>query len=271
MPLKHKLMVYIAIVLFSAVLARGSQAQYPTQSPAVINLEQASGFQAIIDGLMEGNKRFASGVPARPRATMERLRQTAAGQAPLASILTCSDSRVTREFLFDQGIGDLFVVRVAGNVADTDEIGTLEYGVGHLHTPVLVVLGHTKCGAVNAVSTKAKVHGQIPALVDNIAPAVARAAKHNCPACSHDAVTRAIYENVWVSIEDIFARSEEVRLLVVSGKLKVVGAVYDLSNGTVQWLGEHKSQAKLIARGSKAGAEPSHGAGRRSVQRASSH
>jgi carbonic anhydrase len=218
--------------------------------PVFAGQSPQGGYNAVqvLQSLTEGNARFVKGEPQRPRGGIERIKETASGQTPMATILTCSDSRVSPEFIFDQGIGDLFVIRVAGNVADTDEIGTAEYGAGHLQTPLLVVLGHTKCGAVTAVAQNAQVHGSIPELVANIKPAAVRAKGHECRACNHDYVTRAIFENVWVSIEDLFRESDEIRVLAASGKLKIVGAVYDIGTGSVQWLGEHRNQAELIAK-----------------------
>lgn len=123
--------------------------------------------------LADGNSRYAAGACLHSDINQARRTETAQkGQHPIATILSCSDSRVPPEYIFDQGIGDLFVIRVAGNVADTDEIGSAEYGVDHLGTPVLMVLGHSKCGAVTAVATGTEVHGSIPALVENIKPAL---------------------------------------------------------------------------------------------------
>ena len=190
-----------------------------------------------LDMLRQGNARFVSGQSQHPHQTLERLQETMThGQKPFVTVLACSDSREPVELLFDQGVGDVFVIRVAGNVADVDEVGSIEYGVGHLSTPLLVVLGHTHCGAVTAVATGAEVGGSIPQLVDNIAPAVQRAEAqaHGLPQAV--LVERAVRENVWQSIADAFKRSEEIRHLVAAGKLKVVGAVYDLRSGMVRWL-----------------------------------
>lgn len=195
--------------------------------------------------LSKGNQRFTTGNNTFPRTGATRRAETAKGQKPMATVLTCADSRVSPEFIFDQGIGDLFVVRVAGNVADTDEIGTIEYGVGHLKTPVLIVLGHTKCGAVQAVIEKAEVSQNIKWLVDNIVPAVDRAkkklgAEHS--ADKHALVNEAVKENVVQSIHDILKRSEEVREAVAAGHLQVLGAVYDIETGKVQWVGSEATK-----------------------------
>jgi carbonic anhydrase len=149
------------------------------------------------------------------------------------------------ELIFDAGIMDLFVVRIAGNVCDTDELGSIEYGLAHVNTPVLVILGHTRCGAVTAVSQAVAGHGHklernIPPLVDNIVPAVKRAMELH-PDIHGDAIVPfAIEENVWQSAEDLFMKSPAVRNLVAAGKVKVVGAIYDLASGKVNWLPQSK-------------------------------
>lgn len=200
--------------------------------------------------LEQGNERFIAGASVHPNATLARVAETAAnGQHPFATILCCSDSRVPVDHVFDRGIGDLFVVRVAGNVADTDEIGSVEYGVGHLHTPYLLVLGHTKCGAVTAVVTGAEVGGSIPELVDNIAPAAAAAAAQHPELSGEQVVPAAIEANVWQGIADLFARSHEIRELASGGELVVEGAIYDIGTGTVSWLGRHPEEAKLLGAG----------------------
>lgn len=206
--------------------------------------------------LKEGNAHYVSGKLSSPNISQARRDETKGGQHPFASILGCSDSRAPIELVFDRGIGDLFVIRVAGNVSDTDEIGTVEYGAGHLGTPLIVVLGHKKCGAVTAVVKGDKVGGSIPQLVDNIIPAAKRAKDKRLE--GDDLINRAITENVLQSMADMLARSEEIRHLVASGKVKVVGAVYDIADGKVEWIGEHPEQAKLLGGGHEGHAEHKH-------------
>ncbi|BDV01709.1 hypothetical protein TDMWS_17940 [Thermodesulfomicrobium sp. WS] len=198
--------------------------------------------------LQEGNARFQEGRSIHPnRDTARRLVTSTLGQKPFATVLACSDSRVPVEIVFDQGIGDLFVIKVAGNVADTDEIGSMEYGVDHLGTPVLVVLGHTHCGAVTAVTTGAEVHGAIAQLVDNIIPAL-ETTRHAHPDLEGGALIDAVIEaNVWQAIEDILKRSPAIAARVAQGKTAVVGAIYDIASGAVRFLGEHPNQAALLA------------------------
>ncbi|MHC1741455.1 MAG: carbonic anhydrase [Syntrophobacteraceae bacterium] len=198
--------------------------------------------------LQEGNARFSGGSVTHPNCDPARRSLTASqGQAPFVTILGCSDSRVPVELLFDSGIGDLFVIRVAGNVADTDEIGSMEYGVDHLGTPLLVVLGHTKCGAVTATVQEASVHGHIPSIVGKIEPAVEKAKSANPSKGKEALVDDAIKANIWQAIEDTLSESETIRKAVVEGKLKVVGAMYDIDKGTVAFLGNHPNQAKILA------------------------
>ncbi len=201
-----------------------------------------------IKKLADGNNRYAAGTCLHAGINQARRTETAdKGQKPFATILSCSDSRVPPEYIFDQGIGDLFVVRVAGNVADTDEIGSAEYGVDHLGTQVLMVLGHSKCGAVTAVATGAEVHGSIPALVDNIKPAVDKAKKNNPSAQGDALVSSAITQNVWQSIEDLLKKSAMIRDRAKEGKVKIVGALYDIETGKITVLGPHPQEQQLLA------------------------
>jgi carbonic anhydrase len=214
-------------------------------------LEERSGKPGpdqVIEMLKAGNKRFVEGKPEHPNTGAARLVQAEKenqGKHAYATILSCSDSRVPVEFIFDAGIMDIFVVRVAGNVCDTDEIGSIEYGLAHVHTPVLVVLGHTQCGAVTAVTHA--IHGKghamernIPPLVDNIEPAVRRAMELHSDIKDDEIIPYAIEENIWQAVEDLFMKSPATRDIVNSGKAKVVGAMYDVGKGSVTWLPESK-------------------------------
>lgn len=199
-----------------------------------------------VQQLKAGNLRYKSGRSKYINLDSKRRNETVKGQHPFASIIGCSDSRVPIEPIFDAGIGDIFVIRVAGNVIDTDEAGSIEYGVDHLGTPVLVVLGHSKCGAVTAVTRGEEIHGNIPLLVDNITPAVKKAKKIHGSTISDKLIEEAIVLNVWQSIEDLFKRSHITANRVKDKKLKVIGAVYHLDTGEVKWLGEHPTQSKLL-------------------------
>jgi carbonic anhydrase len=197
--------------------------------------------------LKDGNARFQRDKRKNPvQGPARRVEVAQKGQHPFVTMIGCSDSRVPPEHIFDAGIGELFVVRVAGNVSDTDEIGSAEYGADHLGTPLLVVLGHSKCGAVTAVLKGEEVHGSIPELVDNIVPAVTKAKARFGEAFSNELLAAAIEMNVWESIHHLITRSHAIKERVKEGKLRIVGAVYDLESGSVNWMGDHPEQAALL-------------------------
>lgn len=202
---------------------------------------------AALKLLREGNERWVNGNPSSPNTDASRRRDVADnGQKPFVTVLTCADSRLPVERLFDRGVGEVFVVRVAGNIAGSSEVGTIDYGVEHLKTPVLVVMGHTKCGAVAATAGGGHVHGKIADIVGAIAPAVDRARRNNPDIPDAALLQAAIKENVWQSIFDVFRQSAVCRDMASEGTLRVVGAVCDISTGKVEWLGEHPWQSELL-------------------------
>jgi len=216
-----------------------------TFAPSALAKPNADGALKL---LKEGNARFVAGESRHPHTDKQRILQAGRenqGDHAYATVITCSDSRVPVERLFDAGIMDVFVIRVAGNVVDTDEAGSIEYGLAHVNTPVLVVLGHTQCGAVTAVTNAVQGHGHelernIPPLVDNIEPAVRRAMDKNPKVTGKAIIPFGIEENVWQGVEDLFMRSPSSRELVKSGQARVVGAIYDVGTGNVNWLPEYK-------------------------------
>ncbi len=199
--------------------------------------------------LITGNARFAGHENTAPLADVARLKQAATesqGDHAYATILSCSDSRVPVEQLFDVGVMDVFVVRVAGNVMKTDEIGSIEYGVVHVRTPLVVVLGHTQCGAVAAVAAELTGHGHalernIPPLVAPIVPAVQKVMTEDPSLKGEALVAKATEENVWEGVRNLFTQSPAVRDLAAKGEIKVVGAIYDVGTGKVSWLPEGKT------------------------------
>lgn len=201
----------------------------------------------VLDLLTKGNERYAHEKSTYPHSNSARRDEVFSGQHPLATIISCSDSRVPPELLFDQGIGDLFIIRVIGNIGGADETGSAEYGVEHLGTPLLIVEGHTSCGAVNAAVTHAEVHGSIPPLLAHIKPAILTAQREHPNLHGADLVPEAIKANVFHSIEELFKRSEIIRSRTRLGKLKVVGAIYDIKSGQVAWLGNHPRQSALLS------------------------
>ena len=166
-------------------------------SPAQ-NSEEKLTADSVLAELKSGNGHHVAHRNQHPHESLERRRQLISGQHPHAEILSCSDSRVPPEIVFDQGLGDLFVVRVAGNVVTDTEIGSLEYGAEHLHIPVLVVLGHESCGAVTAAVKGDPPEGHIAALVDLIKPAVEKTR-----AMPGDPVSNAVRMNVEMVVKQI--------------------------------------------------------------------
>ncbi len=192
--------------------------------------------------LKEGNARFVGGKHESPNLTMERVKEVVAGQHPEAIVLACSDSRVPPELIFDEGIGDLFVVRVAGNVSEPASLGSIEYAAEHLGVPLVVVLGHHRCGAVKATAeAKGAVPGNIGTLVKEIAPAVAEARKH--PG-KEGLVDDAVHANVALVARQLTTESKVMAHLVHEGKVKIVTAVYDLETGGIEW-----GEAPAVAHG----------------------
>jgi len=202
----------------------------------------------VLKMLQEGNERFYTGRSKYPHTDITRLEQAEKedqGDHAWATVLTCSDSRVPVELIFDAGVMDIFVIRVAGNVCNTDEIGSIEYGLAHVHTPVFVMLGHTQCGAVTAVSKvlqgeSSKFERNIPPLIKKIFVAVERAKNANKDVQGDEIIDYAIEENVWLGIEELFKKSPVTRELVRAEKVKVVGAIYEVGSGKVRWLAEEK-------------------------------
>jgi carbonic anhydrase len=181
--------------------------------------------------LMAGNARYVQNAASRPEQTPERRSQLTVGQHPFAVILGCSDSRVPPELVFDQGLGDLFVVRVAGNVLDDQGLGSMEYAVEHLHAPLIVVLGHSSCGAVKAAVSGEPAPGHIGAIVHALKPAVASTRGRPC-----DPVANAVNANIQRVVGQLKAAKPILAERIRAGTLKVVGGRYDLSTGTVELL-----------------------------------
>ena len=187
--------------------------------------------------LKAGNERFVSAPQLCEEGLRDARANTAGDQSPWATVLTCSDSRVSPELIFGgAGIGELFVARNAGNVADTAVMGTIEYGAEHLGSPLVVVLGHQRCGAVQAacdvVAKHVRLEGSIRPMVDAIVPA-ARSQKGK----PGDFVDNAVRENARRNAAKILAGSGIIKHLVHEGKVKVVYARYDLDSGVVAFLG----------------------------------
>ena len=187
-----------------------------------------------LDKLKQGNGRFLSGAAA-PRDLKAQIKTTASGQYPFAAVLSCMDSRVPPEFVFDQGIGDLFVLRVAGNVVDTDDLGSLEYATKVVGSKLILVMGHTSCGAVKGAIDDVKL-GNLTFLLEKIRPVV----KASGPGEAGDAayVDKVAEANVRQTIREIREKSPTIRELADSGKIGIAGAMYDVSSGKVTFLAD---------------------------------
>lgn len=180
-----------------------------------------------INALYQGNKRFSQQKAQQLNRGAFRLREVAKGQNPFAAILGCADSRVPTEIIFDQGLGDLFVVRVAGNIATPEEVGSLEFGTLVLGAKVILVLGHERCGAVDAALQGKPVPGKIGTILEKIKPAVDMTAGQ-----TGDRLMKTTIVNVKNQMAELKS-STVIADLVKAGKLKIVGGVYDLDTGIV--------------------------------------
>jgi carbonic anhydrase len=200
-------------------------------SPAFCNVTP----DAALSRLKDGNARYVAGKSAHPRIDPERRNATALeGQEPIAAILGCADSRVPPEIMFDQGFAELFVVRVAGNVCAMPELASIEYAVVALHAPLIVVVGHTKCGAVDAAIKNKPLPGSLPKLVEMIRPAVKSAEKDT--SSKDDLLLRATKSNVRQTIQAISEGSPVVKEALAAKKVKIVGAIRDIRDGHIDWM-----------------------------------
>ncbi|WP_456620095.1 carbonic anhydrase [Bradyrhizobium sp. P5_C12] len=191
---------------------------------------------AALKRLMEGNARYVDGVSRRHDFKHER-EALAGGQNPFAAVLSCADSRIAPEYAFDSGRGDLFVCRVAGNFAGVETIASMEYAVAVLNAPLILVLGHDSCGAVDATLKAIKDNtsppGHIPSLVDAIAPAAKAAMQQG-----GDVLNKAIRQNVIDNVAKLKSAAPILNAAVEQGKVKVVGGIYRLTTGTVDLIAQ---------------------------------
>ncbi len=190
----------------------------------------------VLARLRDGNSRFVNGRARFPTVQKEILAQLAKAQQPYATILGCSDSRVPPELVFDAGFGELFIIRVAGNVVSPEILGTLQYAGVHLRTPLFVVLGHERCGAVQA-ALAAKFDGtrersRIERLLANITPGLADVSADASPA---DQLAAGVEANVRWAMHQLL-QTPEVKARLTEGVMKLVGAVYELTTGRVRFL-----------------------------------
>jgi carbonic anhydrase len=219
--------------LFLSITLLGANQFVRAADPAHSDQPSVAPAEAI-SKLKEGNGRYTSSNLQHPGQTAERRTELAKTQHPFATIVSCSDSRVPPEIVFDQGLGDLFIVRVAGNVINDEGLGSIEYSVDHLGTRLILVLGHQSCGAVKAaretIAAKGKAPGHIESLVTAIKPAVESTAKEDL-----DATIKANVKNV---VQALRSSTPILKAEVDSGKIQVIGGYYSLDTGAVTLLEE---------------------------------
>ncbi len=217
------------LALAVLLLAPSAGAKDTTSLPVETRAAQEGALQQLRDG----NVRYVEGKQAAPDRGDARRKELTKGQHPRAAILSCSDSRVPPEYVFDQQLGEVFVVRTAGNVADEVALGSIEYAVEHLGVPVVVVLGHRSCGAVKAtVEAHARhetVHGNIGAVVKLVEPAVVQAEQ----AKAADLMNASIDLNASMEAKALVSRSPVIADMVKEGRVRIVTAIYALESGKV--------------------------------------
>ena len=218
----------LAYSMFIVALVPGPPvgAAEPTAAPAVAPMTP----QAALDDLKAGNLRFANDELREAKLGSKRRIQLAQGQHPIAAVLTCSDSRAAPEIIFDQGLGEIFVVRVAGNVGGPEVYASIEYAVAELKAPLVVVLGHSQCGAVGT-ALKAK---ELPSYNLKLLIGLVNVGE-NLPANPEMALAAAIRNNVREQTLYLTQQSEIIRRAARNGQIKIVPALYDLESGHVTW------------------------------------
>jgi len=232
--MKNRFACFLAAAAVSVsplALADNHYRTFDQEAQAELTPDEALGL------LKEGNARFVAG-ESIDRDLIEQQKETADGQYPFAVVLSCLDSRSAPEVVFDQGVGDIFVGRVAGNVVDTNLLGSFEFATAAAGSKVIVVMGHTACGAVKGACDGVEV-GNLTALLDEIEPAidaVSTPAGTDRSSANAEFVNSVVETNVRMQVNELLRESDVVRGLVDEGKVKVVGAVHDISTGEVRFL-----------------------------------
>ncbi|KKD38803.1 MAG: carbonic anhydrase [Limnoraphis robusta] len=218
---RRKLLKFGAGALGTATLIAGVGCDLEQPKSAVENQNMTP--DEALQKLMDGNQRFVNNKRQNPNQSLVRLTEVAKGQTPFAAVLSCADSRVPVEMIFDQGLGDIFVVRDAGNIATPEEIGSLEFGTLVLGAKVLMVIGHQSCGAVKATIEGKAVPGSISSIIDAIKPAIQ----------ANQSLEEATKANVKFQIKNL-QTSPVLSQLIQEGKLKIVGGYYNLDTGKIE-------------------------------------
>ena len=185
---------------------------------------------SALERLKDGNNRFVADTPSKRNVGKDRRAELAKGQHPFAIVLTCADSRVSPELVFDTGLGDLFVLRVAGNIAEPAVVGSIEYAVEHLHVPLIIVLGHESCGAVTAAIDGTPLHGDLGWLISKIK------AGDKLPEGKDAKLAAGIRNNARAAAADLELRSTIIHEEVQHKKVMIVSGVYSLKTGKIEWM-----------------------------------
>lgn len=231
--MKKSLVTFLIIGLVFSTTACSFKSKDNASQYASVDTSKSSSYtsEEALEKLLSGNKKYLSGKITPNVDDSLRTNLSTNGQHPYAIIVTCSDSRVPAELIFNSSLGDIFVIRTAGNVVSDFEIGSVEYGAEHLGSPLVLVLGHTNCGAVTAATEGEEAGGMIQSLVDEIAPAVQKAREEG----AEDVLSTAIEFNVINSVNKILS-SDIIKELKEEKKVEVIGGIYDINTGTVSIL-----------------------------------
>jgi len=213
----------LTIALIASAIIMASASEEESSITSELALQQ----------LMEGNLRYAEGNASHPHQSLERRAELISGQQPFAVILGCSDSRIPPELIFDQGLGDVFVIRTAGEVVDNASLASIEYAVDHLGVPLVMVLGHDSCGAVTAAVQGGEAEGHLGSLMDFIRPAVEQAREAGE---GSDLLNGSIDNNVFNIVEALKSSQPVLSEKVDAGELMILGARYRLDSGLVEIL-----------------------------------
>ena len=217
-------------LLYASMLIDSEMRTHSYESQSLLSPDMA------LQILKEGNERFMSNRKAN-RNLLQQVNETADGQYPFATILSCIDSRTSAELIFDQGLGDIFSIRIAGNILNDDILGSMEFATKLAGTKIIVVLGHTRCGAITAACNHLEL-GNLSHLLHKIQPAIERVTtiSENRTGDNADFVNLVTVRNVELTIEQIRLQSSIIRELEQAGSIRMVGAVYDVETGKVTFL-----------------------------------
>ncbi len=216
----------LAIILFTTILISCSQKKE----------ENAAGNMVPIDKLIAGNKSFVNGHPFHPHETLDRIRELKKGQEPFVVLVSCSDSRVPPELIFDQGLGDVFSIRTAGNVIGDYELGSIEYAVEHLHCKLIVVMGHENCGAIQAYAASENAEHSEDHIQDLVNYIAAEEEEKMIPANLKTNIDTLVVANVAHGVNLLKSSTPVLKPLVDKKELTIVGAYYDLDSGKVSFI-----------------------------------